>query len=289
LRSPRLLAVVEGLLVAAIWASSFVFIKMGLSYIEPITLAGLRYFTAFVLLLPLLAFRGELRCRLTRREWAQLIIMGLCAYTLANGALFWGLTHLPSVTGSFLFSLIPLPVLLLGIVWLKEIPRGWQVVGVMVALGGSLLFFAPGLTAKQPLAVGVVSFGAFCFGCYGVLSRDLAKEARLSVVQLAAFPLGFGGGVLLIWGLLVEGVPTLSLPGVLVTLWLAVVNTACAYLLFYHALRVLKAFEFYVFLNLAPLGTAGLGYLLLGERLALIQIVGILTAIVGVSLVQRRK
>jgi drug/metabolite transporter (DMT)-like permease len=289
LTSSHLLAVAEGFLISVIWASSFVFIKMGLAYIGPITLAGLRYFTAFVLLIPIMAYRGELKNLPGRAHWVQLLAMGLCAYTVGNGALFWGLQFLPAVTGSFLFSLLPLPVLLLGIVWLREMPKGWQVLGVLFALAGSLLFFSPSLSAREPLAVGVVSLGVLSFSIYGVLSRKLAKEGRVGLIHLTAIPLGFGGGFLLILGLATEGMFTLSLPGAAIILWLVVVNTVCAYLLFYHSLRVLRALELHILLNLSPIGTAVLGSLILGEHLIPTQVIGMITVIVGVSLVQWRR
>ena len=146
---------------------------MGLVYVKPITLAGMRYSTAFMLLIPIMAYRGELKCNLARNQWIQLFAMGLCAFTIANGALFWGLKYLPAITGSFLFSLLPLPVLFLGIIWLGEMPKRWQVVGFLATLGGSVLFFSPGLHVREPLAVGVVSLGVVAFSFYGVLSRNI--------------------------------------------------------------------------------------------------------------------
>ncbi|MBW2056619.1 MAG: DMT family transporter [Deltaproteobacteria bacterium] len=289
MRSSRSLALTEGVLTTVIWASSFVFIKMGLAYLKPITLAGMRYFTAFLLLLPIMAYRGDLKRPLARDQWIILFVMGLCAYTIGNGALFWGLRYLPAVTGSFLFSLLPLPVVLLGIVWLKEKPNPWQVAGFLVALAGSGVFFYRGLSAREPLAVGVVSMGVLAFSFYGVFSRRLARQGDVSITQMTAIPLGFGGGILLLIGLLGEGAFTLSLPGIAVVLWLAVVNTVVAYLLFYRSLRVLAAFELHVILNLSPIGTFGLAALMLGERLTTIQIGGMITVMAGVSLVQWRR
>lgn len=155
----RLLAVGEGLLVSAIWASSFVIIKMGLVHLGPLTLAGLRYFAAFLFLLPLMALSGTLRRNPAPGRWGRLFLMGLLAYPVSNGALFWGLQYVPATTGAFLHSLLPLPSLVLALVWLREIPIPRQLLGLTVALAGSALFFWQGLGAGDPLALAVIGLG----------------------------------------------------------------------------------------------------------------------------------
>lgn len=297
--SSRLLAIGEGLLVCVIWASSFVVVKMGLVHLKPLALAGLRYFTAFLLLLPLMARRGgrggvTLPLRdLTPGYWGRLFLIGLCAYTIGNGTLFWGLQYLPATTGSFLLTLVPIPILFLGILRLKEIPTGWQIVGLLVTLGGGMLFFSSSLRAGEPLAVGVVGIGLLAFAVFGVLGREVAKAQQVPTPSLTAIPLGFGGGLLLLLALVVEGLPSsgwsLTEPGLAgwaIVLWLAAVNTALAYMLYNHALRTLTALEMNVLLNLSPLGTALLAARLLHEQVAPAQMLGMVIVILGVSAVQ---
>jgi len=288
MKPTRLLAVSEALLVSLIWASSFVVIKVGLAYLQPLTLAGMRYFSAFLLLVPLLIRHRGLHDNSARGHWIRLFVMGLCAYVIGNGSLFWGLQYLPATTGSFLFNLTPLPVLFLGILWLQEMPTAWQVVGLLVTLAGSALFFSPGLGAGESLGVAVVALGLIAFAIFGVLGRGVAKGRQVDVVPLTAIPLGFGGGMMLLLALGIEGVPDLSFTGLAIVLWLAAINTVFAYLLYNHSLQVLTAVELNVVLNLAPLGTALMAGLLMGEWLTAIQVVGMFMVIVGVGVVQWR-
>ncbi len=291
--SNRLLAIGEGLLVCIIWASSFVVVKMGLAYLRPLTLAGLRYFTAFLLLLPLMARRGGLKRDPAPGYWGRLFLIGLCAYAIGNGTLFWGLQYLPAITGSFLLTLVPIPILFLGIVRLKEIPTWWQVVGLLVTIGGGWIFFSSGMSAGEPLAVGVVGIGLLAFAVFGVLGREVAKAQQVQTVALTGIPLGFGGGLLLLLALVVEGLPnsgqSLTEPGLAgwaIVLWLAAINTALAYLLYNHALQTLTALEMNALLNLSPLGTALLAALFLHEQVVPAQLIGIVVLILGVSAVQ---
>jgi len=285
----RWLAIVEGILTTIIWGSSFVLIKEGLEHTGPLTLAGLRYFLGFLLLLPLLICRRRTGASLSPRLWVRLFLIGFSAYVVGNGALFWGQQYLPATTGSFLMSLIPLPILFLSVPWLREVPTRWQVVGILVSLAGSWLFFSSGLSAGEPVALGVVAVGLLGFAVFGILGRKVARDQQVDTLVLTAVPLGFGGGLLLLIALPWEGVPSFSADGWGIVLWLAVVNTALAYLLYNHSLQVLTALEMNTLLNLSLLVTAALAWFMLDESLTLVQIIGMVAVIVGVAVVQGGK
>ena len=104
----RTLAIIEALVATIIWASSFILVKVGLRGMEPFTLAGLRYFLGFLILLPLVARGGAPALALPGRTWLLLAAIGLSAYTVGNGALFWSLEYVSATTSSFLVGLNPL-------------------------------------------------------------------------------------------------------------------------------------------------------------------------------------
>lgn len=305
-KSSRWLAIGETLLVTVIWGSSFVFVKIGLSHLGPLTIAGLRYFLAFLVLLPFMVRNknattqnptpdlvGEQKsyhnkfCGISRRLWVQLFLIGLCAYTIGNGTLFWGLKYIPAITGSFLMNLVPLLVLLPSIVWLKETPTRRQVLGVVVCLAGGYLFFSPGLQVGEPRGILIVLLGTVGFALFGILGREIARDRLVDTLSLTGIPLAFGGGILLVIALPLEGLPRFNPTAWGIVLWLAVINTAFAYVLYNRALRVLTALEMNVMLNISPLATALIAWIVLSERLEVIQIAGILIVITGVVLVQQ--
>lgn len=290
LKPSRALAVAEALVVNLVWASSFVLVKIGLYDLGPLTLAGLRYFIGFLVLLPWMAHNGTAALRaLPPRRWIHLILIGVCAYPIGNGALFWGLQYMPATTGSFLLSFTPLLVLGMSIFWLREIPTRRQGAGMAVAVAGSVLFFSAGLMAGNPGAITVVAAGLVGFAFFGILGRAAARDRQVDTLSLTAIPLAFGGGLLLCFALPLEGLPRFSALVAIVVFWLAVVNTAFAYMLYNHSLQVLTAFEMNVMMNLTPLVTAALAWLFLSEKLDPLQIVGMVTAIGGIVLVQWRE
>ncbi|MEZ0395373.1 MAG: DMT family transporter [Anaerolineales bacterium] len=286
-RPSRLAAVGEALLVNFIWASSFVLVKIALQDFGPLTLGGLRYFLGFVVLIPFLAARVRL-LRLSGRTWKRLLILGVCAYTLGNGTTFWALQSLSATTVSLLMSLVTLLVLLGGTVWLGEIPTPLQVVGVVVTLGGMVLFFSGGIRASEPLGLAVMFLGLLAFAAFGLLGRDSARAGETDSLTLTAIPLALGGGLLLLIALPLEGWPRAPLPVWGLVLWLAAVNTALGYLIYNHALQTLPAFEMNLLLSLSPIWTALMSALVFAEQLTGHQWTAILIVIGGVGLVQMR-
>jgi drug/metabolite transporter (DMT)-like permease len=287
-KSARLLAVSECMLFTLIAGSTLVLAKIALDYLGPLTITGVRYLLAFLLLLPFVLHRSRLTY-LSLQMWVRFFLIGLSLYVVGNGALFWGLQYVPATTASLLLSFIPLLVLIAGIRRLDEIPTRWQVVGVVIAITGGILFFQPGRNVGAPLGIAIVTIGLAGNAAFGILGRTIARVQQVDTLTLTAVPLAFGSSLLLPIAVSIEGLPRCPLVGWAIVVGLAVVNTACAYGLYNHALSVLPAFELSAILNLTPLVTAAWAWLLLSERLSIIQFAGVVAVILGVLVVQLGK
>jgi drug/metabolite transporter (DMT)-like permease len=286
LSSARTIAIAEAILATFIWASSFIFVKIILPDVGPLLIAGMRYFLAFLVLSPFILRQKRPLVSIKPKLWGQLALIGVSAYAIGNGALFWALQYLDATTVSFMMSVSPLLILFAGMVILREFPSRLQVGGVVISLIGGALFFSPGFASEEPLGLAIVMIGLLGFTAFGIQGRSVARSREVSTLDLTGFPLALGGGLLLIIGLLVESRPVLTLNGGFIIAWLAIVNTAFAYFLYNHALKTITALEMNVLLNLSPLGTALLAWPILGETLSSIQILGVLIVIVGVTIVQ---
>ncbi|HDD61300.1 MAG: hypothetical protein DRI65_06835 [Chloroflexota bacterium] len=286
-KNHRTLAIMEALLATVIWSSSFVIVKFGLETLGPLTIAGLRYSLGALALLPLFLINRPERKPISGNLWLRLIIIGISSYTIGNGALFWGLKYIPATTGSFLMGMIPLLVMIGGVTFLKEIPTRWQGLGVFVSLAGSVVFFSGGLQPGEPLGIAIVALGLIGFMTFSLLGRGIARERSLDTLVLTTTPLIIGGLTTICLALIVEGIPQFTTRSLWVVIWLALVNTSFGYLLYNHALRELTALEMNMLMNLTPLFTALISWIMLGERLGLWQGIGLVIMIVGVFLVQR--
>jgi drug/metabolite transporter (DMT)-like permease len=281
------LALLEASLTMAIWGSSFVVAKVGLREIGPLTLAGLRYFGAFVMLLPFLPHRIAAHGRLSPGLMRSMALLGVSAYLVGNGCFFLALQVVPSTTVSFMMGLIPLLVLAGSLFWLKENPTRWQVIGMVISLTGTGLFFLPRIQAQSWRGFPILGIGILGFGFFGLLSRSITRDRKVDSLTLTAIPQAIGGGALLAIAIPLEGLPHLTVSGVGIVLLLALVNTAVAYLLYNHALQSLTALQMNLVLNLSPFVTALLASGILGEKLSLVQWAGMVVATAGVALAQR--
>jgi drug/metabolite transporter (DMT)-like permease len=291
-RAPsRTAAVLLALLVTFLWSTSWVLIKLGLGGIPPLTFAGLRYGLAFLLLLAV-AWPGELRAELrraSRRQWAELVLLGLLFYTLTQGAQFVGLAALPAVTVNLVLALQPLLVGLLGLALLGERLALRQWLGVSLAVAGAWVYFAPAaLPSGGGAALAVVAAGALAGACSSVLGRDLNRGGTLSPLTVTVVSMGVGSALLLAVGPAVEGPPRLTDGGWAILAWLAVVNTALAFTLWNHTLRVLTAAESSVLNNTMVVQVAILARVFLGETVTPVEGVGLALVAVGAAAVQLR-
>jgi drug/metabolite transporter (DMT)-like permease len=242
--SRRVRSILQALFVTFLWSTSWVLIKVALHEIPPLTFAGLRYTLAFFVLLPgLWRQRAAIRA-LSAREWGRLALLGLVYYTMAQGGQFVTLNHLQAVTFSLLLNFTSVLVAFFGIVALQEIPSQRQWGGVVVFVGGVLVYFLPlSGSGGGPLGFALAAFTICANAAAAVLGRSINRTKALSPTVVTATSMGIGGVSLLGIGVAGQGLPPLSATGWLIVSWLALVNTALAFTLWNRSLRNLSAVE----------------------------------------------
>lgn len=272
-RTPRLTAILLAIFVTLLWSTSWVLIKIGLrNNLPAITFAGLRYTLAFLCLIPFMAFNPAARTalkRLTRREWGKLALLGIVYYTITQSAMFLALDYLPANMVSLLLNLTTLFVGLSGIYVLRESPPMLQWAGIGLAVIGVGVYFFP-VNLPHSEVVGIL-IGLFCMlmnVASALLTRDANRRGEHSPLLVTFVSLGIGSVLMLVTGLVVQGVGKLTVIDWGIILWLAVVNTALAFTLWNRSLRVLTAVESSILNSLMLPQIAVLAYVFLGESLS---------------------
>lgn len=289
--SRHLTAILQASFVVFLWATSWVFIKIGLKDIPPVTFAGLRYFIAFLSLLILAALNGSKReiRQLPGSAWARLILLGALFYAATQGAIFVALAYLPAVTVNLLWSFSSVIVAVMGAVWLAERPSAIQWFGMILAVLGAALYFLPvEIPRSQTVGVIVASIGILANAFSSILGRDVNRSARIPPLIVTIISMGAGSVMLLTAGIAIEGLPAMDLQSWGIVLWLSLVNTAFAFTLWNHTLRTLSAVESSIINGTMMIWIPILAVLFLGETITAKEILGLVITGLGTLIVQLR-
>ena len=286
------IAVFQALFVVFLWATSWVFVKIGLKDIPPVTFAGLRYFTAFLILAVFLLFseaKHEVK-QLSKRMWQRLVLLGILMYAATQGAVFVTLDYLPAVTTNLLMSFSTIGVATLSIFWLSEKPNWLQWGGILLAISGAMIYFLP-VSIRQSQMVGVIVglAGMTTNVISSVLGREINRAEAHHPLLVTVISMGAGSILLLVAGFAIEQPPVMTLQGWGIILWLALANTAFAFTLWNHTLRTLTATQSSVIGGTMMIWVPILAYLFIGENITSKEILGLVVTGIGTLIVQLRK
>jgi drug/metabolite transporter (DMT)-like permease len=208
---------------------------------------------------------------------------------VAQGLQYVGLAYLPAVTVTFLLNFTPVIVLLFGIVFLHETPTLLQVVGLTFALFGAFLFLSVPLSGGEGFGILITLLSGTGWAAYMIFSRWLLKLEHLNPLNVTAISMFCGAITLLLFASLIEGFVSISLIEWGIILWLSLVNTAFAFVLWNHALERMKAFELSILQNTMLIQIGILAWFFLGEILSMVKILAMVIVFVGIIIVQLGK
>lgn len=281
------------LVLSLIWGSTWLFIKLGLQDLPPISFAGIRFLIAAAILWALVAAR---RARLPRgrREWGLIAVTGLLSFAVNYGLLFWGEQHTSSGLAAVLQAIIPAFGLVIAHYYLPaERFSLAKLAGVVLGIAGVGLIFSNQMSVEGPAAF--QGSAAIVVGAFGVAYSNVLVKARaghLDPAVLAAGQMVCGLVPLLALGLLWEGNPLnfrwTPLAWVSVV-YLALVGSALAFLLFYWLVRHMDVTKTMLISLVTPVIAVTLGMLTLGEGLTWRIAAGGASILAGIGLIVRRR
>jgi drug/metabolite transporter (DMT)-like permease len=287
---PRIFAV--WCAVCLLWSSSFLFLRVGVTDIPPLTFASLRLALALSVLLPVALARNWL-ARLSRREWTLIVCTGVLILGVNYALLFWGAQFIPSGLVAILQSTTP--PLALGVGWAlgsedvtprKLAALAISIVGVFVIFsdeaaiprGAAMLASAAVFLGACSLVVGYV-----CLKTYG---KHLHPGTVITIQTVAAaVPLAVAA-------FLLEGWPTTarwSPAAITALVYLGVVASVIAFGLNYWLLRRIDA-SLMLLMGVAEVPVAvALGVIFLDEQLHARTLTGAGCVALGVALIATKK
>ena len=256
------------LLAMILWGSSFVAMKYSFQEMHPLSVILARMVIASLCFLPF--YRSFARMGLRRHHVVPLLALCLCepcCYFLFETA---ALIYTSASQAAMITTMLPLLVALSAGVFLGERISIRTISGFCIAAAGALWLGLGGketLQAPHPAWGNLLEFMAMiCATGYTILMKRLSKELHpffLTGIQ------AFVGALFFLPALLLGKVQSAPLPagGLCMVLYLGTVVSVGAYGLYNFGISRIPASQAAAFVNLIPVFSIVLGYLILGERL----------------------
>lgn len=181
----------EFVLLAALWGSSFLFMRLGAAEFGAIPTAGVRVGLAALFLLPVFLVKGVWADFVQRHR--AILLVGLLNSGIPFALFAFAVMHITTGLTSILNATVPLTGALVAWLWLKDKPSGSRMLGLLIGFAGVILlvigksgFVFAGIANGGSSSMGLLAMGACLLAtlCYG-LAASFTKRYLTGAHPLA--------------------------------------------------------------------------------------------------------
>ena len=288
MKSGRAAALATLIALMIVWGSTFLVTKESVRELPPLTLGALRYVMATVVLGLIGLARSGRRILQRPAPLGTLVLLAISGAALfivaLNYAMLWG-----SVTqAAIIYALVPAAVAIGAVLALGEKLSRLRIIGIILSVAGVVVVIATGKptsAASHPLPAAVAMLVVVAaWALYTIVAKRVSHADQVAVIT---WMLGLGALMLLpfsAWELAQHGWPSVSGRGWLGLIFLGVIASGLAYLVYNWTLRHLEASVVGVLSNLDPIVGVASAVVVLGEVLNGWQIVGGVAALAGMAM-----
>ena len=258
------------LLLGAIWSSSFMWIKIAVQEIGPITLVAFRVLFGLLFGLGVIFLRGVPWPR-NFRTWFPLLLLGLTNIAIPFFLISWGEQSIDSAVASVLDATVPLFTILIAHYLLHDdkitLPK---VLGLLIGFAGVVVLMSKDLlnaSTNSLLGQAAVILASVCYAVSSVYARKTTEDTP--GIMRSAVPLISASAVMWLATLLFESpvhVPQLGISWVAL-LWLGILGSGVAFVMAYYLIHEIGPTRTTMVTYLFPLGGLLLGVTFLNEQL----------------------
>lgn len=281
------------LFLCGIWGSTWLFIKVGLNDLPPLSFAAIRFVIAVTILWVIVALRG-LRVPRSGHDLLLLAATGVLGFTINYGLIFWGEQYISSGLAAVLQSTIPVFGLLFAHLHLpaeRMTPK--KVLGVILGVIGVGIIFSNQLNLSGSRALaGCVAIVISAAGAAYSNVLIKAHGGKLEPTIIAAGQMTFGLIPVLLIGLVWEGNPMnfrWSSTAIVSVFYLAIVGSVIAFILYYWLVQHMDVTNTMLIALVTPVTAVILGMIVLREQLDWRTIAGGALVLSGIALVVIRR
>jgi drug/metabolite transporter (DMT)-like permease len=271
------------LALAAIWGGSFIFMRFLSPILGPVATTGARVLVAgLVLWAVYAASRFKLEWR---RNWKRYLVLGVVNSGIPFLLYSFAALHIPASLSVVLNSLAPIFGAVFSALWLDERLTWRKLFGLGLGIAGVVLVSSLDRVSASPLALAGMAACVLATVCYGLSTVYIRKRA------MDVKPRALAGGSQLLAGLafipLVAVFPPRAAPSavvVAVEVAFGVLCSAVAYLLYYRLVARVGPTRTLTVTLLMPAFGMLWGYLILGEHITWVRILGAAVILAGTYL-----
>ena len=231
------------MILAFIWGSSFILMKIGLKSFSSDQAAAIRIFLASLVLLPISLKQLN---KLQRKDLTSLLIAGFIGSLFPAFLFMKAETKIDSSLAGMLNSLTPVFTLIVGLLFHKTPFRWMQVAGLSLGLAGATGLILAGEGFRLGAVNSYALYIVLATGFYAISINQIKSHlSHLTGIQITSLSFLFIGPVALIYLLTTNFAPVLAQPGwpihLLALATLGIVGTALAMLLMNSLIRYSSA------------------------------------------------
>ncbi len=281
-------AIAMGLAFALMWSSAFTSARMIVAEAPPLLALAARFLFSGLIGVGIALAAGQ-SWRLTRPQWRATLIFGLCQNALYLGLNFTAMQWVGASVASIIASTMPLMVAFLGWAVFRDRVPPLGLAGLIAGVVGVGIIMGARLSGGvDPLGMALCFAGALALSIATLTVRGASGGGN--VMMIVGLQMFVGAAILVVASALFEHwavhwsprligafAYTVIIPGVLATwIWFKLVGRIGA----------VKAATFH-FLN--PFFGVAIAALVLGERLGMLDLVGVAVITAGILAVQLSK
>ena len=274
------------ILLGAIWGSSFMWIKIAVQEVGPITLVAFRALFGLLFGVVVIVFQRAALPR-TFKSWLPLLIVGLTNVAIPFFLISWGEQSIDSAVASILDATVPLFTILTAHFLLHDdkmtVPK---VLGLLVGFAGIVVLMSKDIGASSSSLLGqlAVIVASMFYAGSAVYVRKTTED--MPGILRSAGPLVSATGTMWLGTFLFENpvqIPQLGITWVAL-LFLGVIGSGLAFVLAYYLIHEIGPTRTTMVTYLFPLGGVTLGVTVLHEQLTWQVIAGAILIIASLAI-----
>lgn len=278
-----------------LWGGTFIAGRLLAGEVDPASAAFLRFLIASGAMLVVTRLVDKRLVLPPKKMWLPLTLLGMTGVFAYNIFFFNGLHHITAGRAGLIIACTPLVITLFATIFLRERLNAVRSCGILLSLIGAVTvisnghpgsLFSGGFGPGERAMVGCV----LSWSAYSLIGRSVLSS--ISPLAAVCYSSIIGTLLLLIPALgegLLHRLPTFS-PAAWVSLaYLGLGGTALGFSLYYQGIKKIGATRAGIFINLVPVFSILLSWLILGESIKSIVLIGGLLVLSGVALTNSNK